>query len=107
MENPSIGPRLHVRRYFGAVAQPYPPPMTMTRPTGLEGAAGSLAQPGRSDVAAGGLEVFRQSRRVSRFMARSCLAFCAGEYPGSAAIRSSREPFATSGLMVPGGVPGS
>src|SRR6267142_182871 len=80
IRNTSIEPLLHVRRYFAAVAPPYPPPMTMTRPTGLEGAAGSIAQPGRSDVAARALEVFRKSRRVSRFMAASYLAFCAEKY---------------------------
>ena len=61
----------------------------MTRPMGLDGAAGSIAQPGSSEAAAKALEVFRKSRRASRFMAASYLAFCAEKYAASASICSS------------------
>src|SRR5438309_10385609 len=83
IRNTSIVPSLHMRRYFAAVAPPKPPPMTMTRPMGLDGAAGAIAQPGSSEAAAKALEVFRKSRRASRFMAASYLAFCAEKYAAS------------------------
>src|SRR5437899_12924944 len=80
IRNTSIVPVLHIRRYFAAVAPPKPPPMTMTRPMGLDAAVGSIAQPGSRDAAAKAPEVFRNSRRASRFMAASYLAFCAEKY---------------------------
>src|SRR6266852_1360267 len=89
IKNTSIEPPLHMRRYFAAVAPPEPPPMTMTRPMGLDGAAGYIAQPGRSDVAARAPEVLRKSRRVNRFMAAFYLAFCAEKYAASASTCSS------------------
>src|SRR5258706_12492040 len=93
---------LHMRRYFAAVAPPYPPPMTMTRPTGLDGAEGSVAQAGRSDAAARAPEVLRKSRRGGRFMAASYLAFCAEKYAASASICSSVEPLGSWGMMACG-----
>src|SRR5207302_268134 len=80
IRNTSIVPSLQMRRYFAAVAPPKPPPMTMTRPMGPDGAVGSIAQPGSSEAAARALEVFRKSRRASRFIAASYLAFCAEKY---------------------------
>src|SRR5438132_11526004 len=86
IRNTSIVPSLHMRRYFAAVAPPKPPPMTMTRPMGLDGAAGAIEQTGSSEAAAKALEVFRKSRRGSRFMAASYRAFDDEQYAESSSL---------------------
>src|SRR5712691_4639611 len=82
----SIAPSLHMRRYFAAVAPPKPPPMTITRPIGLDVALGCVMQPGRNEVAAAAPEALRKSRRLIRFIVASYLAFCAEKYAASASI---------------------
>src|SRR2546428_12396207 len=76
IKNTSIVPSLHMRRYFAAVAPPKPPPMTITRPIGLDGPLGWVTQPDRSEVAAAAPEGFRDSRRLIRLMIASYLPLC-------------------------------
>src|SRR5712691_9994407 len=94
IRNTSIAPSLHMRRYFAAVAPPKPPPTTITRPIGFDGTLGWVTQPDRREVAAAAPEAFRNSRRLTRLIVASYLAFCAEKYAASASICSSLYPFA-------------
>src|SRR5262245_12443532 len=72
MRNTSIRRALHIRTYLAQVAPPYPPPITITRPIGFGGVAGSVAQPERMPGVAAAAALapiaLMNSRRLKSFV---------------------------------------